>query len=671
MPHKTINSVDTLFDEILLQIRKLHVAPIKLNDYKLLYSFLSEELAGDQLKKEFITQLRDHALITYFLAPSITNEYCVASIGKIFDGTRELPSFTDSLDSWLFAILRIAELTVNDLSSFRPNTKIHAKQLNIANSIKHFKRRHIHIKVQAGSAKIHDTKEDGEIVKRIDQNIQKIGNDFINILSNILNKNYDEEFNRYMFPSLSTDQLLPFGYLKNLALKHLRNRTKVRNAQQIATEIFNDVVHYCTLYGVQKNNPYEFINTGRETLSTDLQKIALKDQFYSFPQSSPTNTRQLIDLFFENCSLIETNLTLHIKVARAILDNYTTPEIHVFSATTIKDFLDTDVDISDVKEVLNDFSSLKADVNTGFVHPFDADKVNCYSHPLINNGKLDFLYILPSISSIGFFEKIMEIVRSTHESTSLSGEIFENAIAHLFTDNNIESIRNEKFFLKHEHKQTLGTNRHEGEVDFIIETPETIYIIEAKSKALTRNSRSGDPFSILFDITHSHIAAQNQSTIVKTILLRFGEIKFKSGKILRLNGRLIKRISLTPHEFGSMFTPTAITNTISNLYNTSISATGNGVSQKNVARLNKQLEILTQTSQPFASDSQALHTHLFETRHLSLTQLAYMLENVTSNLDFKNIDDGSHLVLTNYDDFFFKQQYLKNIKSNKSTNNPN
>jgi hypothetical protein len=94
----------------------------------------------------------------------------------------------------------------------------------------------------------------------------------------------------------------------------------------------------------------------------------------------------------------------------------------------------------------------------------------------------------------------------------------------------------------------------QGECDLVIETDDTIILIEAKKKVLTRNAKSGDDISIILDLADSLLSSQLQAGKTE-ILLRENEylqLKDRNGKIydLVLNGRNIERISMTQLEFG-------------------------------------------------------------------------------------------------------------------------
>ncbi len=98
----------------------------------------------------------------------------------------------------------------------------------------------------------------------------------------------------------------------------------------------------------------------------------------------------------------------------------------------------------------------------------------------------------------------------------------------------------------------IGNN--EGQCDAIVETNDTIILIEVKKKPLTRKARAGSDSSLLLDLTQSLLEAQVQAGNHELRLRQDGYLDLDDNGTthrIELKERKVERIALSFTDYGS------------------------------------------------------------------------------------------------------------------------
>lgn len=479
----------------------------------------------------------------------------------IFDcvNPHKFPSLDD--DCWK-TIIKLCKNILNfpySLILYEENLKeVYNKDFNRAISIKYLLSKNCKIKMENCDVKFISGLD--KIYKELDNKIDEFGG--INLIFNcISNLNYDLTFDRYLFIrdlSYNTkDMAIPWGYILNLSLKnpklkHISKRTKYE-------KLFKEILHLASVivngvYNAQEYSIWSYVFLDRRDLPINISNLVLYDSLFTISQSNfylePKICKFLFsddDDFFKQ--QFGFSIGDYILVFENFIDCWKENMEPILINLSRKNLYILPYDI--YSKILN-FMAHSENLNKHYLEPSDFLNINFFEKPLVKIDNNSFL--LPSLpwSAPNFYEALFSPLRSFYEKefnkdlNELLGERLEMFIAEILKKNGITFIKGGKYKFK----------KNPAECDFIIESDESIIIIEVKKKVLTRDSKSGKDYKIFLDLSNSLLYSQIQAGKVEFLLKKNGNIllNFNSSKYrLFWNNRVIKRISLTQFEYGSLY----------------------------------------------------------------------------------------------------------------------
>ena len=233
-------------------------------------------------------------------------------------------------------------------------------------------------------------------------------------------------------------------------------------------------------------------------------------------------------------------------------------------------------------------------VNEGFLLPTDYREYNLLDKPIISCKKY---WLIPPKSIMGFswYEAILSNLRSTNKAVDNEiGVLMERYIQHKFDSIGISLCSGEYTY------NTLSGKKI-GECDHLIETEESIILIEDKRKSVTRDAKSGNPDNILLDLMYSLVASQYQCLRTSSCLLNDGKIELKREKVntlVKYNNQKFDHISLDLFDFGPISTRVFIDRILEKTLRSKYAIRDDAVlsnaeqknAQKNIEKCNKLVE---------------------------------------------------------------------------------
>lgn len=520
----------------------------------------------------------------------------------------------------------------------------------IADSIFYLKNRGFDIEFIDG----HIGASDAELVRlfsAIDYRVKKLGRQgFVRFISAI-DKNYSRDDQRFFFyrrrSAMPTIQkpLPPHGYVFNLFCKNLNLSCKVKEKDQgrLLDEIQELSTHLATILDVDKMSPWANINVGSENIIEKLTEWVLYPEIFYIPQISPLHGKRIFPRIFE---LIDNNteegLSEIVKSSRVMekIEDSICQQGCISGGFTEEQIVNLclEIDSADnIKKILSSISKSAAEINKGYISPFDAKKSNIREFPLIKT-KTDYVVANIATYNIAKYRALLRISEKHNSKTEQRlGFALEDFIKECFDESNVNYHYGVEYSAPEYVKKITNTNRDKGECDFIIESSEYVYLIEVKKKGLTKESQSGSGLHLLLDAALSFFKSINQLSIAEIILLNEGKITYSGGdEEVGLHGRDVFKLVISLEDMASLQCDNIKSSLLRGLYNVNVGVS-NDPANDLANKINKTLDEFTLLQAELMSkDERYQHAPFHHVSYLSTPQLLTLLEDVNNN------DDLSH-----------------------------
>ena len=583
-----------------------------------------------------------------------------------------LPSFDD--EKWVDVIV-----CAKNYLNFKPdedklskkNLKEHyLKEYNRSESIKYLLSKGCKIEIEKNNINFISGLDN--VLNKLDHMIEKFGG--INLIIHLLNNvEFNEDFQRFFFLKktdiLNQNELLevPFGYLFNLALKHkkFKNFSKVVKYQKLLNEIVQlSSIIVNAVNNVQDYNVFTHIFPTVESFSDLVSNLVLYDSLFRIPQSNFDLELKLCQSYFSfEDNFFEETIGFSLDEFLIVLKDFNQTASRTGNRIMLR--------LSKKKEyplpygqylkILN-FMSHQGNINEDYLLPNDYSSIDYFKKPLLKLNQTSFFIPSIPIISPNFYEVLAYSLRKPYnrkygsDLDDLLGDKLEYLIGSLFDEYGITYISNCKY-----------DKEYEGESDFIIENDESIILIEVKKKPLVRKSKSGYNYWIFMDLFKSLAKSQVQANKLEYLLKKYGnvELELKNGSNynLSLNGRVIKRISLTQLDYGSLYNPHFVKFFLYTLIN------GKYVLESDDVKFHKEFDNIKKIIEEYEESYIQLDIPPEEfnyfaqsnTYFLSLSQLYEVIKRSTDNNSF-NENLPKNYMETGTFDWFFEYSKFLNIK---------
>lgn len=432
------------------------------------------------------------------------------------------------------------------------------------------------------------------VCERIEQLLCEIGGE--NALNMMLSKlMYKKEYGRYLVPHqgnqpmlTSVELELPFGYLFNLCLKHLKDKGSRTDIPQKWKELMDILKDYCVaVYDSQKFDIWTDIIFKQNEVVRVVHEMILRFNLYTLPQSGVSFTlawcRYLCKVvkMDSRCEYLTKERLSHAermmnwamdvssnkvckhvkkgdKEGRILEANKTGVETQVFIRTEV--------------------------LNSRFTTPDDYKELNGMRHPVIETD--DEYILLPKPLAVwSWYEAIYNIIKKNRDREVVKG------IGYVMED----FIRNKM----RTHGLAVHTGEYkydgvEGEVDFLVQGKRADVYIESKKKSLSLKAQGGDDYYIWGDL-YEFIDSQMQCVRLENGVRNHGPITLtdkKTGETYAYEWkdkvieppednpskevekqRYVVKATMTLKEYGPMQDKVVLSNIIKSLFNGGIGAT--------------------------------------------------------------------------------------------------
>ncbi|AFY97158.1 hypothetical protein Cha6605_6335 (plasmid) [Chamaesiphon minutus PCC 6605] len=615
--------------------------------------------------------LKNQLLLRYFADGEKVLQH-LASIEVIMDATRAggwlVPSLSDE-DSWRSALVAAANYDILRPETFRrPENKmrhLNQRQYQVAKAIKKLRSLGYTVAIKAGQAEI-DLVEQKRISEDIEAHIKTAGGlKTADFLFRRLTKRYDPNQERYHTVRYTSttgsdrEPSCPISYLLNLCVKNV-TATQVSSKAQVKVALKKAIklaTAYAAAFDLEPYNTFETLFHSGAKLTGFLQELSIYDAMFNLAQARPSSMekelRNLFDWLEDDVSLQHFGWTVSqaAQVLRAIVEM--SCDVRGPFRLTFNELASRlpDIEQSSIAAILSVFSHPIGTANRDYQLPYEQTKVDFWFKPLIEQTpNSSYILIDRSWCAPAFYEAVVSAVRDkVPETDNNIGLAFERLVKSELTAHGVRVVSGK-----------YSVNGRDGECDAVIETATHIIFIEMKKKSLTRKARSGSDVDLFYDLCESLLAAQCQIGRHELLLVEHGRLDLHDGSsnhCIKLNGRAIERVALSPVEFGALQDRNVIEQILRTVMTSRLSATD----RKNAVRVNKvrkKGEELLRQYEEMASLKPAAKASFMNYWFLSLGHLLTILQGVSTNDSFQSSLFKTRHITTGSMDFYFERSIL-------------
>lgn len=632
--------------------------------------FLKEKikhtLYGSDITQLDFEKIQDHLALTHYSSCEIECKNSFTFIALIRYVINRIDSYTNSIQEWML----VKDYLEAYLSLSNHNHDIHSTLFNekklISESIKFLRGKGFQVTIEAGEILL-DEESENRLLTAIDYRFKKLGYHSIFLTLYCISKHYNHDAKRYFLrpePCMTGNYIAdtPWGYLFNVSLANLHNVKKPKRSDKLFIECLDLSKHYFCIKNLQTFNKFSDTNHRHDTILPAIQKNILYDQYFSIDQVNCGHIVKMIEGMFSS-PLIESlnvNFTIYIDILKWVSYNSKHDQPLLFSAEDLFHGLNFKYCLKDIKSAIDYMSFQVNEINAEYLKPDSIAKRNYFEKPFVSISE-KYLYVNAVICNYGFYTCLSDLCKSKGANGNLIGKVAEELVENLFTQSGVTFHANKEYKVLKPIARELCIQSQKRECDFIVETNDTIIIIELKRKTLTSDARSGDTLRSTIDLSQSLLHALAQTGCHEYMLRRNGKIEFNDGSTLELLDRKVERVALSLFGFFGIQDGVFVHQVLGSLINAQIDS-GNS---KEDNKINKHLtELQNQYKTDIFSNLYCGEMNpFFNCRFFSVPQLIETLSNTTNNEEFKVELNRTRHTSTGCKDWFKDYQFIRKLQT--------
>lgn len=642
----------------------------------MLYDKLDEEIKAciktdgkkDSLKRKALLDLMSALVYEGVLEDTDNSDYL--TLLKIITSKEPLYRPFSDEEQWIKAIghAKDYELIYPDTHSVKPDKvrQSFAKEFDIAAAASCLRDLNCTVTIKETELEFAGLEA---VVQSIEELIAEFGPvAFINavIQHMVANHIYVPEYRRYIvrneisFLSFDASPMLPFGFLLNLAVKHIGKPEPRHNAVKVKAlldEISLKAKLLGTITDARHYGVWEVHFINEDTLFDAIRSFGLFDAVFAFPTADLNDIIEYMQhlfawqddkLFFARFGFRKQDVIDITRVINAMAaDNGPV----VIYASTIHKHL-KQLPKETIIAILTQLSHETGAINKAFTLTEHYNFIDFGFKPLIKLSPSMFLLCDKSWCATAFYESLAALVRELDtknlQSNHQIGYALEDFVRFKFREKGIPY-----------HKGKY-VGKVKGEADGIVETEKSIVLMEVKKKVLTRRSKTGSTISLIIDLAGSLLEAQVQAGRTELLLREQGyvELTEEHGTTrIDFKDREIERLALTQWDFGSFQDRGIINNILTIMVNTEFTLINQEKQSdidafKKIQRLRKEHE--NQAAKLLKLDSRFDHFPFYSCWFLSVPQLLVLLRYSNNAEEFYEAFRATKGVTMSSMNFYFE-----------------
>jgi len=503
---------------------------------------------------------------------------------------------------------------------------------------------------------------------------------------------YKKDIGRYLVPHQGNQPMptfveleLPYGYLFNLCLKHLKDKGTGYRLHHKWEELKEVLKDYCiAVYDSQKFEIWGDIIFKADDVVRVVHEMILRFNLYTLPQSGVSFTLAWCRFLCretmrdERCDkLLRDKLTKAQCIINWAMDASSNDEcIHIKKGSKASKLLEA------YKEGIEPQMFIKAEeLNADFNTPDDFNKLNGVRYPIVETDD-DYILLPRPLVVWNWYEAIYNLIRTNKDKVLAKdiGYVIEGFIYNKMCTHGLNA-----------HTGEYSYNGIDGEVDFLVEGKRMDVYIESKKKSLSLKAQAGDDYYIWGDLWE-FIESQMQCARLENGVKNYGPITLTNGKTGEIHTyewkdklkepskddavvevekkRYVVKVTMTLKEYGPMQDKIVLSNIIKSLVGTKINATfdpadtvHNPDDQKSILeafdKINDALADITDYYKKIGERP------TFFCRFYSMEQIYYMIRAAKSQEHFVELLRGS-FVTTGTENFWNESWAMEVMEQKKA-----
>ena len=200
----------------------------------------------------------------------------------------------------------------------------------------------------------------------------------------------------------------------------------------------------------------------------------------------------------------------------------------------------------------------------------------------------------------------------------------------------------------------------------IIYNDEKIGFFEFKLRTLVKESKAGNPYYILNDLSESLLKSQTQLNKHKRYLQEFSSINFNSGQKLKLKSQEIYKISVSSLDYQGLHNPTIFHTFLQQIPNYTLAHNEDLKIAKLVKNINENFSIYTKEIMFEKTKFEILEPNgMMNNFYINVFHLLFLINQ--SKINNKNLLDeltSTKNIRLNQFDFYYNYHFINDLRKN-------
>jgi hypothetical protein len=530
---------------------------------------------------------------------------------------------------------------------------------SIINSIIFFRKKNINLKLHNGEINLENFSY--LIERKIDGLLDKLGHWSIEFLLLSLKKHTKSIF--YCFPDSSNKILLPIGYIFNKAIKHIKpsklnHQQSIKNYQTLL--LYSS--HYICLHKLQNynNSQFQYIYSDINSMIKLINKQVISDQIFKIEQYDPESIFYFIKFIQEKYE--DVRFSIIKDIAQHLLEQpKNIPYLANDLFSSLEKRLDKDIYLDIYNLLVNENPNIK------FNNIDDLEFIDYKLKPFIKNKFGSLSFINHNFFFVGFYHVLLELLYQNGIDSKKQGFLIEFFAEEQLKSSTTSFITGEKVYkLNKNQRNILGIKSEQLESDMIIYNDEKIGFFEFKLRTLVKESKAGNSYYILNDLSESLLKSQTQLNKHKRYLQEFNSINFNSGQKLQFKSQEIYKISVSSLDYQGLHNPTIFHTFLQQIPNYTLAPNEDLKIAKLVKNINENFSVYTKEIMSEKTKFEILEPNgMMNNFYINVFHLLFLINQ--SKINNRNLLDelaSTKNIRLNQFDFYYNYHFINDLRKN-------
>jgi len=426
----------------------------------------------------------------------------------------------------------------------------------VAKAVMALRRKGFNIRIDSDGARLKPS-DFRRLCKRIDKKIKHVGGlhaagallDLMRRVGRVKDESLIHARTPQMLRRRPAEAGTPWHYIYSLAVKHLNQPYKEGDKAVVLESMEEHARLLAAVIDVEPHSSFENMRIARGALQRVLRDTLVYDEMFSFPQWQPLAAQHLVPRWLsaleaEGC-VFPVLTAGHWAAFAARLLSISQPS--ALTSIEPNQFTSGPVGWTQARTLIDACCPSTGDVNARYSDPTHTAARTATYYPILPAG-YGRCFVQPrGVTARALCERVYALMREADVPD------LENRMGRALETLTADVMRRGGHAVTAENAKYPNPNGgNDLEIDLAVETDERIFLFECKKKPLTNAARRGEPFAILKDLEASFLRSVQQLAQHEAVLRSRGQINFRDGSCIALNGRPVEKFCISLFDHGSL-----------------------------------------------------------------------------------------------------------------------